>query len=1356
MRKIIFLLPLVVFFPVFLKAEKVQLWTPNEGLSNSHIAQIYQDSQGYIWIATENGLNKFNGYNFTVYSEQADDSTSLQGNYVYTVLEDSRGMFWVGSMGGLLQYDRQKDCFHPFLIRDTVPFYLNRVTWLLEDHRKNIWVSNPNNGIICLDAETLKPKFYNKYNSGITDDNIDCVFEDSHGYLWLGTYTNGVYLFDPQTGRVEHFKSNPAIPGNLNDNRVFSICENASGRVVIGTLGSGINIFDRTSKKFTYLKTGVYDLENQIFAMELDKKGNLWLGTDGAGIIRYNPEGKKLPPLEPIAGCNLAKSKIHHLFEDKQGNMWVTLYQKGILFIPSSGNNFKNYGFNPFEPQRNIGTNCVISVLEDSFNYVWVGTDGDGLYRIHPDRQKIEHFTSENTKNFPSDVITALFEDKDKNIWIGTYVNGMFRYNRKSQIFDSHYNNANTPQKLSYSHVSSFVQDANGTLWIGLNGGGLNSLNLQTQQIKHFKSDYTTPQKNQLSSNWIYTLFLDTNGILWIGSSNGVNQFNPQTEIFSNSALLSRRLNTNLIYTIRQDYKGDIWVGSFFGLYHIRRETGQVVQKTTLDGLPDNMINGIEEDDQHRLWLSTGNGLCRYNPETEEYINFYAADGIQSNEFRRGSHCKGKNNRLYFGGINGLSSFIPQEVNSQGALLHLAFTELLIYDESIQAGKSAILQKSLDESESIHLKYNQRSFTFRFAALEYSMPQRVRYYTQLEKFDRRWRLVNNPNRSITYTNLNPGKYIFKVKATLDETHFLERKIMVIIEPPFWLTIWAKIIYTALLLLLGYLAGRYLNNRMQQQQTLMEKEQQKQLSESKLQFFTDISHEIRTPLTLILGPIEKLVENTKDEKMLLVYRMVHQNALRILRLVNQMMDLRAVDKGMLKLKVEKTSLDSYILKIMESFRELAASKQIHFNLTLESTLPEIYIDRDCIDKVIFNLISNAFKFTNSGGNIVIYLGIRDEQVEIRVEDTGVGIAKEYQSLIFDRFYQVQDKKNKTQMGTGIGLHLSKMIIKLHHGEIFVESEPDKGSRFTIRLPLDEQIYKPEEFGNTPGEATAMMVQPSFQIHEKEDTETEQVAGKKKTETLPKYVQTALLVEDDMNILNYVASELSSKYKVFKATNGKEGLNKALKHVPDIIISDIVMPEIDGLTLCKLLKSNDKTCHIPVVLLTAKTDVEQRIEGIEMGADSYIPKPFNMRHLESRVEKLLELRRKLKEKYKAGAESEEVEIKVVSADEKLLLKFNEKLREQISNPNLSVEYISQELGLSRVHLNRRLKAITNESPGNYIRNFRLKQAALLLTKKKMSIAEVAYAVGFSSHAYFSNIFKDHFGTSPSEYIEMNKPE
>ncbi|MDR2774875.1 MAG: response regulator [Tannerella sp.] len=1341
----------LIVIPVCSNAGKNRLWTPNEGLSNSHILQITQDSKGYIWIATENGLNKFNGYQFTVYSELSDDSTSFHGNYVYSILEDRRGWFWVGSAGGLFRYDVEKDRFYPFLIQDSIPFYLDRVTWLLEDKKGNIWVSYPNNGIICIDAETLKPRFYNKTNSGIKDDNIDCIYEDRSGNLWMGTYQNGVYLFDTENETVKHFKSNPSVSGTLNENSVFSICEDAQGRVLIGTLGGGVNIFDSASETFSQLKTGHSIVGNQIYSMICDKNGNVWLGTDGAGIIRYETAWKKLPP-EPLPEfCDLAKGKIHCFFEDRQGNMWIALYQKGILFISSTTDNFENYGFNPFNPQYNIGTNCVISVLEDTDGAIWVGTDGDGLYKINTSGRRMEYFTVEKTPGFPSNVITALFEDQDKNIWIGTYVNGMFRYNRKTKSFDSYYTCSEGDAGLSHNHVISFVQGRDGTLWVGTNGGGLNRLDTKTKQIKSYKSYYMNSDGMQAPNPWIYTLHMDEEGIIWMGTSVGVTRFNPDTESFE--TFQNDRLNTNLIFTIARDHKKNLWFGSILGLYRLDKETGEITRKTISDGLPDNMINGVEEDGEHFLWLSTGNGLCKYNPETGDCLNFYAEDGIKSNEFRRSSHYKGKDGRLYFGGINGLTTCTPNHFTYDSTLLYLAFTDFLVYNEPVQAGKSAILEKLLDESESIRLKYNQRNFTFRFAAVEYGVPQRVLYYTQMENFDKHWRLVNNPNRSVTYTNLNPGKYIFKVKATLDGVHFLEREIKVMIEPPFLLSIWAKFIYAALILLAGYCVFLYLDYRMKQKQTLLEKERQKQLSESKLQFFTDVSHEIRTPLTLILSPIEKLKTTTKDEKTLAVYKIIHQNALRILRLVNQLMDLRAADKGKLKLKLEKTSLKEFVEKIMNSFRELSVAKQINFNLVAEENFPAVYIDRDCIDKVIFNMLSNAFKFTGKGGRITTFLDVKEGKLEISVEDTGIGIAKENQTRIFDRFYQVENHEAQAYMGTGIGLHLSKMMVELHRGKIFVESEPGKGAKFFVRLPLDKSIYKPEEFGNTPGDVIAMTAQPFFPLLQGElDSKT---CKGDRINALP--TQSLLLVEDDPDIIHYIESELSPRYKVYKAGNGKDGLNKALKYIPDIVISDIVMPEMDGLVLCKALKSNDKTCHIPVILLTAKTHIEQIIEGIEMGADSYIPKPFNLKHLETRIEKLIELRKKLKGKYgREEINNENAEIKVLTSDEKLFGKFNDLLRQRISDSDVSVETISQELGLSRVHLNRRLKAIINDTPGHYIHIFRLKQAALLLTNKKMTIAEVAYAVGFASHSYFSNQFREHFGLSPLEYIKANKSD
>jgi signal transduction histidine kinase/ligand-binding sensor domain-containing protein/DNA-binding response OmpR family regulator len=1327
--------------PSIAVAEKTRILTPDNGLSNSHITQIYQDSKGYIWIATENGLNKFDGYSFTVYSERENDSTSLKGNYVYAVLEDSHGNFWVGTMSGLYRYDRNTDSFHPFRIESETPFYMDRVVWILEDKKGNIWLSYPGNGIIRMDSKDLKPTFYNYNNSRIADNNIHCAYEDAYGKLWLGTYGNGIYVLDPENQSVSHYINSPSDLSGLNNPTAFSICEDPQGRILAGTLGGGVNVFDRSTQTFKQVMTGNSQTKNQIYSICIDKSGNFWLGTDGAGVIRYDGKGNKLPELDYVSdACDLSKAKIHQIFEDKQGNIWIALYQKGILFIPATGKTFRNYGFNPFHSSQSIGMNCVISVLEDSYGDVWLGTDGDGMYRINHSNQSISHFSTSTQPQIPGNVITALFEDKDQNIWFGTYVNGMFRYNRQTAQFDSFYPN---------EHVTTFVQDKNGTLWIGMNGGGICRLDTDKKIAKQYMYKSSQDWNNQLASNWVYDMLIDATGKIWIGTSNGVSLFEPSKEIFTHFPISETLQNTNLIYTLISDHAGNIWIGSFFGLYRIDAQTKEIRHLTTSDGLPDNMINGIEEDENHFLWLSTGKGLCRYNPETGSILNLYAEDGIQSNEFRRGSHFKGKNGQMYFGGINGLTTFYPSDLAYKNTLLRLAFSELRIYNSPVTVGQSDVLSKTLDESESIRLKYNQRDFTFTFAALEYGMPQRVQYYTQMENFNTQWRLANMPDRSVTYTNLNPGKYVFKVKATLDGIHFLERQIQVIIDPPFWLSIWAKIIYILLALALLYTIYAYLSYRMKQNRMLLEKEQQKELSESKLQFFTDVSHEIRTPLSLIISPIEKLMTDKKNEKNLPIYKIIYQNAIRILRLINQLMDLRAVENGKLKLHLEKTSLEEFIRKIMDSFNELAKTKQIDFELVVERNLPMIYIDKDCLDKIIFNLLSNAFKFTPQNGRTTVYLGTHGEEAEIRVEDTGCGIEKEKQTLIFDRFYQVPDSKTNTRMGTGIGLHLAKMMIELHQGSIGIESELNQGSTFIVRLPLDKRVYSPENFGVESGESPVTMLQPSVGAWDTEKNFT----GSKEDTKKDKRLHSILIVEDDTAIQNYIRTEFSAKYTIYSANNGKEGLNQALKFLPDVVISDILMPEMNGLALCRMLKTNDKTSHIPVILLTAKTSIEQRIEGLETGADSYIPKPFNLKHLETRINKLIQLRTTLEAKYGGKQEEIQNDLNVISSDERLLRKLNEKLKEQIGNPNLSVASISKELGLSRIHLNRRLKSIIKESPGVYIRNYRLKQAALLLSKKKASIAEIAYAVGFSSHAHFSSLFKEYYGVSPTEYMEAN---
>ena len=948
-------------------------------------------------------------------------------------------------------------------------------------------------------------------------------------------------------------------------------------------------------------------------------------------------------------------------------------------------------------------------------------------------------------------MITALFEDRDQYIWIGTYLNGFFRYNPRDGKLDSHYSQTITGNSLSFEHVTSFTQDDEGNLWIGTSGGGICVFNPETNHFKQYIY-YIDSEKDQVSSNWVFDIIIDSEKKIWAATSNGLNCLNRAKDIFEINALTTddQRIS-NLMYTLHEDHKGNIWVGSYHGLHCLDKNTGKTVLITTIDGLPDNMITGIEEDTNGALWISTGKGLCRYHPESKEFKNFFTEDGIQSNEFRRGSHFKGKNEKMYFGGINGITTFSPSSVVNDNPLLGLVFTGFLVYNEPVRAGQSDILKKSLDETTSIRLKYNQRSFTFQFAALEYGMPQQVKYFAQMENFDSQWRRINSPERSVTYTNLSPGTYVFKVRATIDEINIHHKEMVVVILPPWWKSVPAKIIYILLAILLIYSFYVYVSNRLKQRREMIEKEQQKQLSESKLQFFTDISHEIRTPLTLIIGPLEKMLDMKVDDPTRTTLRIMHQNANRILRLMNQLMDLRSLDKGKIKLKLEPVDLFAFIRNIMNSFNELATSRHITFDLKAGDVPPQIDIDKDCVDKIIFNLLSNAFKFTPPGGSVTVSWEMRETEgcpyLRISVVDSGIGISKEQQEHIFDRFYQIRDGKQNTKIGTGIGLHLAKMMAELHHGSLLVESESEKGSTFSLLLPLNKTAYASDEYGTDNHEMPVMISPPSLPVFTDKNNEENTSRTKKKGQ------ESVLIVEDDADILHYIESELNRDYQVYTAVNGKAGLAKALQFLPDIIVSDIVMPEMDGLTLCKLIKTNEKTCHIPVILLTAKTSDQHRIEGLETGADSYIPKPFHIKHLQTRIEKLIQLREKLKQKYTGALEVSEDRIKVVTSDEKLLSRFNEKLQKHLTNPDLNVDMISKELGISRVHLNRRLQSITNDSPGNYIRNFRLKHAAWLLINKNMTIAEIAYAVGFSSQAYFSNIFKKHYGMSPTEYVETN---
>jgi len=1309
-------------------------------LSNSHVNNIYQDKHGFIWVCTDNGLNVFDGSEFKTYYHRQNDTTSLCDNSVLSVLEDKKGNFWVGTTSGLQLFNRDTEQF------STIHFSYPRVTdfsyfsCILEDSKGNIWVSTSRSGTICLRAGSHQPIYFMQTNSNICSNKINTLFEDRFGNIWIGSQDNGISILNIQNHTLVNYSSNTADNNSLSSNKVFSILENKDGNILVGTIDGGINLFNYSEKKFlrNYIPSG-----NVVFTMRKGNKNNLWIGTDGLGLQNYDYNTKQITTYETdLNTVDLRKAKVHSVMQDNQGNLWIALYQDGILMIPDKKKVFKNIGFNPFYFEKSIGSECVLSVLEDSNGKVWVGTDGDGIYRLNSQRKVEKHYSYEKLN---ASVILSIFEDQQKRIWIGTYWSGLFLYDNNSDSFRKVSLNV---KGKDIKDINIIRGDHNGNLWIGTNENGLCTYNPTSNQTSCYTYDILK-SGNQISSNSVQTIFLENN-FVWIGTSSaGLSCLNTITGTFSDYNKLNRELNNN-ITTILRDNKNILWIGTKQGLYCVNNKN--VIEKsyTVTDGLANSSVTGIEVDKHNNLWISTSLGISHFNQMNHSFINYYVSDGLINDEYRRGACFQSKSGELFFGGTEGLSSFFPFKIEEPVQLKNLVFTNLFIYNEKVEVGDNSYLKKNINVTEKITIDHSIKSFSLGFVAIEYNNPGKIVYQVKMDGFDNEWKTLPMSSKLATYTNLRYGNYKFHVKAYFPNSDPIERSIVIVVLPPFWLTWWAKLLYVLIILALGYWGYKRMLSQIEKREVELQKDNEKQIMQSKLQFFTDISHEIRTPLTLILTPVEKLIKETPEGSLRNTYKLINLNGQRILRLVNQIMEMRKLDRGQVKLITSETDVQEFIREITSSFQNIITEQNCEFNLEFANDLPRVWIDHEKLDKVIFNVLSNAFKYTPNYGKISLKVDTFQGNLRIRISDSGPGISPDQREVIFNRFYQIQGESNRNKLGTGIGLHLSKSLLDIHHGKIYVDNSAESGACFVILIPIDTGYLQPNEMSQFKQDVNlAVLVQPSLtnNLHEDPDQNITLSSGSR-------YKHKLLIVEDNNDIRNYIFDILEKEYQIIQAENGNQGLELAIKEMPDCIITDVMMDGMDGIELCKKIKSNDKTCHIPVIILTAKTSVEQRIEGLEVGADSYIPKPFNIDHLRIRISKLIELRQTIKNKYEGKYEITQEQIKIKSVDEKLFEKFESIVKEQLDNPDLSIEIISQQIGISRSQLQRKLKQITNQNPSDYLKTMRLKYAAILLTSKNLSISEVTYACGFASLSHFSNSFREFYGMSPSRYVEINK--
>lgn len=1352
-----------------MKAQTGKFYSTDKELSNSLINAVYQDRKGFIWIATENGLNKFDGTRFSIYRHNATDSTSLKNNYVRTLFEDSRGNFWIGCINGLQRYDRTTDNFHELFISRKDGRKNPHITSIIERRNGDLWIATSGQGAISLKKNSNPASFHieTELTDRIGSNYLNVIFEDSRQNLWIATEEKGLYRYSPESKELKSYKA----PYHIAGDDVSAICEDAHGQIFVGTLTKGL--FRLSSRQEGNFEPILYQnrMNLNIRTLIIDTRGKLIIGTDGEGVKEYQPQQDIIVDSEINAGpFDFSKSKVHSLIEDKDHNLWLGIFQKGLILVPGISNKFDYYGYKSIH-NNTIGSSCVMAIHTDEQATIWIGTDNDGLYAINDQGKQLRHYTHQagNPQSVPGTIL-CLYEDSNQELWLGSYFDGLARINKQTGTCQDVTSLLQGNLNAGKPKVSCIIEDKNKNLWVGTYGSGLYKINLPTQHVTYYESTRNENDDwsiNRLPNDWISYLLEDKEGMIWIGTYKGLAVLNPQTDNFINYKKQNNLLPGYVVYSLLESSNGEIWAGTSEGLVCLNKDRLTPVLFTTADGLPSDIICGLAEDEKKNIWISTHQGISKLNPPEKKFINYYAGDGLQGNEFTRTAVFKDKRGKIFFGGTNGVTAFYPQDITEIKKEMNVLITGFHVANRPVKkgdkSGNNVITDTAVMDTEQFTLAYNENTFSIDFSVLEFSNPDRISYQYKIKELGDEWISTQPGTNRVTYSSLKPGKYTFSVQAR-DHNNFSNiRTVTIAITPPWYQTWWAKVIWGCLGALLIYALTMYILSRIRHRQEVMRQKHMEQIYEAKLQFFINISHEIRTPMTLIISPLEKLLAEHSEKQP--VYLMIYRNAQRILRLINQLMDIRKLDKGQMHLKFRETDIVGFINDLMQTFNYQAQKKNITF--TFEKELEgadslKVWIDLNNFDKVLMNVLSNAFKYTHEGGNIEVslktghndaYRSALKDYFEIDITDNGIGIDKNKIEQIFERFYQIDNDMTQSNFGTGIGLHLSRSLVELHHGIIKAENREDgQGTRFIIRLPLGSNHLKAEELENpeeTGSEPTISQL-PKDSIYETEEENKTNEYRKPKAKTRYR----VLIVEDDEEIRRYIRSELDSDFRIYECTNGREGLETILKEKPDLVISDVMMPEMDGITLCRKIKQNININHIPIILLTAKSKAEDQIEGLEIGADAYIVKPFNTELLRTTISNLIANRERLRGKLVGEQQVEEkiTKIEMKSNDEILMSKVMKTINDHLADPTLNVEMLAANVGMSRVHMHRKLKELTNQSARDFIRSIRLKQAANLLREKNLSVSEVAYATGFSNLSHFSNTFRDFYGISPSEYKEQ----
>lgn len=1132
--------------------------------------------------------------------------------------------------------------------------------------------------------------------------------------LLLGTNDNGLILFNPQFNSIKHFQHHQTQRQSLASDLVRSILVGQNGQVWVGGVNGGLSLFDPVLGQFFQYQNNLKDAKSlsqrTVSAIYEDNQGNLWVGTHRGGINLHTPNLEKFRLFQHDGTPNsLSHNDVKAFCEDRNGIIWIGTDGGGLNRFDPKTNTFQHFKYNPFDP-KSLGSNEILDIYEDHIGNLWIATWGGGLNVRRKGSNDFERFlhNQKGPLSISSNYIEKIFEDSQNRLWIASYFDGLNVFDRATKTFTRLREGKNQTQ-ISGNNTISINEDAKGNMWFGTDDGGLNCLNKQSQTVEHYFND---------------------------------DEKKPDLRILFN------------------DSKGRLWAGQA-GLYLFDAKAKKFNLFTDKGGLATAFIKGIVEDSQHNFWITTSNGLLFFNPETLDFKKYNTADGLQGLEFEAKAVLKTKNGHIYLGGINGFNIFNPSEIALNTYKPPVFITDLYIFNEKItpQNGKG-LLEKDISQTETLTLTYEQSTFSLAFAALNFTGSENNRYLYKLENWDKNWNEANAEKRA-SYVKVSAGTYVFHVKAANNDGIWNEtgKTLTIVITPPFWETWWFRLLVLSLITAsVVYYFWVKKNSDIQK----LEARKEAELYQVQLQFFTNISHEFRTPLSLILGPIEKLLKEDKLSPHSPLYKTIYRNAQRLTRLISELMDFRKAELGALKLHVMQGNIHVFLTEIAEGFSEIAKEKDINLVVLENITDLNLWFDRQILEKIVLNLMGNAFKYTASGGTITVEvlnsladfkpnfeneLKINEntegvQMLYLRVADTGIGISKEAISHLFERYYRISD----TDLGSGIGLAFVKSLTLLHKGTIKVYSERHKGTEIIVGLPCSAADFTDDEKWRNIKEQGVRL--ESVDIHLADYKP--QIIDNDKISAVQLHLPTLLLVDDNDELRHFLKDHLKQYYHISEASNGYEGMEKAKETMPDMVISDIMMPELNGIDFCKMLKSDLETSHIPFILLTAKNAEAAKLEGLEAGADYYFSKPLSIEQLELTLKNIVTQKSRLKEKLKEKQFSEASNLIQSSKDKAFLQELIQLIETHLDNQDMSIDFLCLQVGMSRTKLYNKVKGLTGLPIGDFIRNIRLNKAAYYLVHEDMSITEAMYRVGIQTQSYFTKAFKQEFGKTPTQFL------